>query len=312
MNKVVLVTGASGFLGASIVKALVHNKCQVIGLKRQSSNLWRCAAFRDQVRWVDTDAAGWLQELSGVHVDVIIHSAWTGVGAAERNDWHAQMGNVNLLLELLEFGKQSGIKQFIGLGSQAEYGYFEGKIDESFPANPNSAYGVVKLLCSQLLQHYAVGHNMKWYWLRLFSFFGEQEATNWFIPSVITKLQQDAEMDFTPGEQKYAYMYVADLAAAILQLVNRPDMPESGIYNLSSNAPQRLRDIVTRIRKLLKSNTVLNFGAMDYRPGQSMHIEGDTTRFENNVGPLQHSDFEEKLASIIDYYKTAVKDEGFY
>lgn len=303
MNKVMLVTGASGFLGASIVTALVNNNYQVIGLKRAATDLWRCAAVKDQVKWVNTDSTGWQQELAGVQVDVIIHSAWTGVGAAERNDWQAQMGNVTLLLELLEFGKQAGTKQFVGLGSQAEYGYFAGKIDETFPANPNSAYGAIKHMCAQLLQSYATMNEMNWYWLRLFSFFGEQEATNWFIPSVIMKLQKDEVMDFTPGEQKYAYMYVADLAAAILQLVAKADMPESGVYNLSSNAPQRLKDIVARISQVLNSKTVLNFGAMDYRPGQPMHIEGDTTKFENNVGPLQHSDFEEKLAVTIAYYK---------
>ena len=58
------------------------------------------------------------------------------------------------------------------------------------------------------------------------------EDSNWFIPTLIDKISSVQKMDMTPGEQKYAYMYVGDLARIISKTVEI-DI-RSGIYNISS------------------------------------------------------------------------------
>ena len=52
MHKV-LITGITGFLGSNIAKNLIDNDIQVIGLKRESSDIWRCQEFKEKILWID-------------------------------------------------------------------------------------------------------------------------------------------------------------------------------------------------------------------------------------------------------------------
>jgi nucleoside-diphosphate-sugar epimerase len=53
----------------------------------------------------------------------------------------------------------------------------------------------------------------------------------------------------------------------------------SGVYNLSSNTSLPLKQVVQLIREYTGCRAEPAFGALPYRPGQTMHLEGDSTRF---------------------------------
>ena len=54
---------------------------------------------------------------------------------------------------------------------------------------------------------------------------------------------------------------------------------KSGVFNLSSNASLPLKQIVQLIKEYAGCRVEPIFGALPYRPGQPMHMEGDSTRF---------------------------------
>ena len=302
MNKTILITGASGFLGSYIAEKFVNENYEVLALRRKYSNLWRCQSFINKIRWINIEANNWKSELQQYQPVTLIHAAWNGVPANDRYNWEVQIENLSYLMKVLDVSGSLKIKQIIGLGSQAEYGNFEGKINEEFPLNPNTAYGTVKLMACELLKSFSEYNNIKWYWLRLFPLFGEKEDSNWFIPSVIMKLQANANIELTLGLQKYAYMYVCDFAQAIFDITRNSHYPDSGIYNLSGNRAFTLKEIATTIKAMMDSTSILNFGALPYRPNQTMHMEGNTSKFERNIGRLQHSDFSQSLIKTINYY----------
>lgn len=186
------------------------------------------------------------------------------------------------------------------LGSQAEYGFIEGKVTEDYPANPTSAYGAVKLASLQILRTFCTSKNIKWQWLRVFSLFGEKQDKNWLIPSVIENMQSSTWMDFTAAEQSYAYLYIEDFANVIHQLVVKN--VASGIYNISSNTAYKLKILIEKIRNILNEEFVLNFGAIPYRAAQSMHIEGDIAKIEKQIGEIRFTDFNVALLNTINYY----------
>lgn len=66
-------------------------------------------------------------------------------------------------------------KQIICLGSQAEYGYYNGPVSENHePSKLQSEYGVTKLYCLNKLKMYCEAHDIEWQWIRIFTVFGEQ------------------------------------------------------------------------------------------------------------------------------------------
>ncbi len=249
MSKRVLVTGISGFLGSQIAQKLYDNGFKLIALKRNTTDLSRCNELSENVSWINT-CENWEQKVIELNPQIIIHSAWEGVGELERDNWQIQTNNLQFTLKLLSIAKEVNIEKFISFGSQAEYGYFSGLIDENYAIEPKSAYGLSKYLCSQTIRVFCEQNNIDWYWLKLFSFFGEKEASNWFIPSLIKNISENKAMDMTPGDQRYAYMYIGDLAEIICNLSS--STARSGIYNLSSKKSISLKEIVEKIIGIIK------------------------------------------------------------
>ncbi|MBD9094281.1 MAG: NAD(P)-dependent oxidoreductase [Bacteroides oleiciplenus] len=299
----ILLTGATGFLGSHIAEALCALGYDVLLTKRTISDIWRCATFADKVRWTDTDSDTFETDVLAFQPSVIINSAWHGVSAHERDSWHDQLGNLYYQQRLLDLAKQLGVKVFIGIGSQAEYGIFDGCIDEEYPANPNSAYGAIKLAAQKIVKAFCDENYITWYWFRLFSCFGEREGENWLIPSVITRmLKNESEMDFTGGEQVYSYLYVRDLGRVIAKVCTH-ESAVSGIYNLSSQKQLTLQELIKEIQVRINTDFKLNFGVLPYRVGQPMKVIGDSTKFVKAFGPLEQTSLSDGLETTIKYYQ---------
>ncbi|MCX2582890.1 NAD-dependent epimerase/dehydratase family protein [Pedobacter sp. MR22-3] len=297
----VLITGITGFLGSHIGEILNQNNIEIIGLKRSTSDLSRCISFADEIKWIDLDHAGeWKQQVILQSPTEIIHCAWIGVEANDRNQWSLQAKNIELLVDLLEITQSLNLKKFIFLGSQAEYGNISRKVSEDDVVHPMSAYASIKLSCLQILKTYSELNHINWLWLRVFSVFGEKESDNWLIPSVINKMKTGTEMDFTGGEQQYAYLYAGDFAKILLSIVEREI--KSGIYNVSGNHTLTLRSLLSQIRDKVNPSFQLNFGAIPYRQNQSMHIQGDITKLTDEIGVIDFTDFNVALSKTLNYY----------
>lgn len=299
-KKYILITGITGFLGSHIAENLVNNY-NIIGLKRKSSNIWRCKEFKDKVIWIDIDGDNnYINELTNYYIDTIIHGAWIGVESIERDDWSIQAKNIQLLIDLLQVAKNTAIEKFIFLGSQAEYGNINGVVSEVEQSEALNAYGSVKLACLEILKTFSKNNNINWIWLRLFSLFGEKENENWLLPSLIEKIKTESEMDFTLGEQTYAYLYVKDFALIIDKIVALEI--KSGIYNVSSDIVRSIRSLVEEVRDRINPNFQLNFGALKYRDNQSMHMQGSINKLKSQIGKLEFTDFSIAIENTIKYY----------
>lgn len=297
----VLLTGITGFLGSHIAEILTKNNIEVIGLKRSTSNLSRCISFADDIKWIDLDNGGdWKAQVIAQSPTEIIHCAWIGVEANDRNQWSLQAKNIQLLIDLLEITQGLDLKKFIFLGSQAEYGNISHKVSEDDGVEPMNAYASIKLSCLQILKTYAELHHINWVWLRVFSVFGERESENWLIPSVINTIKTGTEMDFTGGEQQYAYLYAGDFAKILLSIVEHKI--KSGVYNVSANHTLTLKSLISQIRDAINPSFQLNFGAIPYRQNQSMHIQGDITKLTNEIGMIDFTDFNVALSKTLNYY----------
>jgi nucleoside-diphosphate-sugar epimerase len=299
-SRYILITGITGFLGSHIAESLVDNY-NVIGLKRQKSNIWRCENFKDKVIWIDIDAdTDYTNELSKYFLETIIHGAWIGVESHEREDWSVQTKNIYFLLELLQVAKKTATENFIFLGSQAEYGNINGVVTEVQECEAINAYGSIKLACLEIVKTFSKNHNINWIWLRLFSLFGEKEKETWLFPSLIEKMKSDNQMNFTLGEQMYSYLYIKDFVSIIDKIVALKI--QSGIYNVSSDVVRPIRSFLEEIRDRINPEFQLNFGMLPYRDYQSMHIQGSMNKLNSQIGKIDFTDFSIAIDNTIKYY----------
>lgn len=293
------VTGASGFIGSYLVKALVDDNHEVLCLKRVTSKLDALEDYVNKVQWVDT-TDDWHRVFCEFKPDIVFNLAWNGVAALDRVVWDKQVSNIGMQQVLLDLALKIGCKKIVGTGSQSEYGDFQNKIDESYPISPKTAYAAVKSASLTIMKSFCEINGMEWYWFRLFPLFGPYEAEKWLIPSLIKNIATKDNMDLTLGEQKLSYLYVGECAKAIEMAIYADN--KSGIYNICSDNPTPLKTLVTKIRDKVNPKFKLNFGALPYRYGQCMYMEGDTTKLRENIYDLDTSTFDEKLDETIKFY----------
>lgn len=270
----ILVTGASGFVGAAMVRQLVAQGRQVAVLLRAGSDTRRLHGLLNKI----TVLRGSLDALSAVQPaihafapEAVAHLAWEGVKGADRN--HAvQLKNVVASIETYQIARASGASYFVGLGSQAEYGPRTGRISEDMPTHPTTVYGATKLGTGLMLERLSAASDFAFGWLRLFSTYGPQDDPSWLIPYVTTQLLSGAKPSLTGAEQVWDYLYVDDVAAGVIAAI---DARARGIFNLGSGRACPLRDIITMVRDWVDPDLPLGFGEIPYRPDQVMHLEAN-------------------------------------
>ncbi|SDT46945.1 Nucleoside-diphosphate-sugar epimerase [Mucilaginibacter mallensis] len=304
----VFLTGITGFLGSNIAEFLISQGHNIVAVYRPVSSRVLCTAYIDKVEWIlQAEDDEWVNKVIETKPDIIVHSAWLGVGHLERDNWDVQLLNIGFLQKLLSIASKAGIQKFIGLGSQAEYGTFNGCIDESHALNPVEAYGCVKIICTELIERYCNYYKIDWYWLRLFSFFGKGESEKWLIPSLVKKIILSDHMDFTEGNQKYSYLYVNDLGLAVNHIIEKKG--RTGIYNISGKSLRTLKSLIESIRDKVDPSFKLNFGKLPYRANQSMHMQGDSSKFVSEFGDFDVSDFDDSMLKVIEYLKEKFNGE---
>lgn len=294
------VTGASGFIGSYLVKWLISEGHEIMCLRRPSSNIPELINKENSIKWIYTDTE-WQASLIAFSPEIIYNLAWNGVSANERNIWAKQLSNIDLQQDLLNSASVCRCKKFVGIGSQSEYGDFDQLVDETYPENPKTAYAASKVACLDILRSFCDLNDIEWYWYRLFPIFGAGESEKWLIPSLIKTIYSKQSMDLTLGEQRLPYLYVGECAKAIGMSIYSTG--KGGVYNVCSDNPMSLKELVTIIKNKINPKFQLNFGALPYRHGQSMHMEGETKKLRENIYNLDCSSFSTRLAETIEYYK---------
>ncbi len=302
----VLITGASGFLGAAVARQAVAQGREVALLLRPTSDTSRIADLLDKVAVIYGDMGKIDQArdaLAAFGPEVVAHLAWDGVKGSDRNN-PEQMANIIASVALYRVAADLGCRRFVGLGSQAEYGPCPARCDESVSTQPTTVYGAAKLSTFWLLDRMAATDGNSFAWLRLFSCYGPGDDPSWLIPYMTLRLLAGEKPALTKGEQMWDYIYVDDAAAAVISLI---DSDATGVFNLGSGQAHRLRDIVTKIRDLIDPELPLGLGEIAYRYDQVMHLEADITALTRATGWVPKMRLDQGLQLTVNWYQNKLQ-----
>jgi nucleoside-diphosphate-sugar epimerase len=304
----ILLTGATGFIGSHIAKGLLDSGFDVYATHRATSSFEKCIQFKNRITWINTESYDWKEHIKTIKPEQLIHVAWSGVDAKNRNNWELQIQNFWLSKEYFDLAKECCIKKAIAFGSQAEYGAYSFPVNETTVPNPSDAYGAIKTLTVNYLRNLFENSSTDWYWIRIFSVFGEGEDSRWLIPSVISKLLKKESIQLTSCEQQYNYLYIEDFVSQFLSVLICKEN-KSGIYNLCNSESIPLKDLLITIAELMNdSKDLLKFNEIPQRPGQNMYISGDNKKFINSfiLKGYEPVGLRSGLRRTIDYLKKAL------
>ncbi len=258
----VFITGATSFIGTSLIKELYKKNYNIYAIIRKDSNKIKMLSKYKKIHIIglNMEDIEMLPLLVNEHCDIFFHFAWNGTRGDDRNNIEMQNNNSMLSFKALEVANTLGCKIFFTSGSQAEYGNQDKIVNETDKCNPLSAYGKFKLKFYLAAKNYCKANNIKLFEPRFFSIYGENDYKNTLIMSCIEKMKHNESIDLSSCNQLWNYLYVKDATNALVALIESNS--EEGIYNISSDDTRKLKEYVFELKEIMSSKSNLNFGSI--------------------------------------------------
>lgn len=267
----VLVTGANGYIGQGVAKALVQNKINAVATDFAVNHV--CDGIEKM--------PGNIFEIENPYEyfgkpDILLHLAWRD-GFKHNSENHIL--DLSAHYEFIKKMIDAGVKRVCIMGSMHEIGFYEGSIDEDTPCNPMSLYGIAKNTLRSAVQLYAKEKNVEFIWLRGYYIVGNTEY-GCSIFSKITEAVKEGktEFPFTTGQSQYDFLDYDIFCEQVVKASVQNE--ELGIINCCSGYPQKLADVVEKFIAGMGYNIVLKYGVFPERAYDSKAVWGDDSKIK--------------------------------
>lgn len=262
MTGVVLLTGATGFVGRQVLRALAERGFRVRAVVRngKQSQLSTLKNIETVVTTPDIFAenADWWKEVC-TGIDTVIHVAWY----AEPGKYLQSAKNLDCLTGTLHLAKgaaQARVRRFIGIGTCSEYDLTEGMLSVDTPLRPLTPYAGSKAAAFMALSQWLPHQNVEFAWCRLFYLYGEGEDARRLAPYLRAKLATGEPAELTSGNQIRDFLDVRDAGRMIAEIALSN---ENGPVNICSGIPITVRQFAEQIADEYGRRDLLKF---DIRP----------------------------------------------
>ena len=244
-EKAVLVTGANGFLGNTILTQLQRAGFTVRATDMGSASATAGIAYQkaDITRQEElVDAVGGAATI--IHAAGLAHIFTTGAGSDEKFRQINEIGTENVA----RAAAQAGAEHLILISSVSVYGpYTLGLYDENAPCRPVGPYPLSKFHAELRAIEIADKSGMALTILRLATLYGEGDPGN--VGRLIRSLDQGRFVWIGDGSNRKSLLYKGDAARACVTVASSP-AAGTHIYNVSA-PPCTMREIVDGIADAL-------------------------------------------------------------
>jgi nucleoside-diphosphate-sugar epimerase len=184
---------------------------------------------------------------------------------------------VEAAVAILRAAADAGVRRFVGIGSQAEYGARAGPVREDDCPRPETLYGAAKLAAGHLCLALADRLGVSAAWVRAFSVYGPGERKGALLPDLARALAAGTPFPLSSCRQPWDYLHEDDAAEALARMLAAPDA--RGFFNLASGRSRPLAEAVRCVRDAVAPGAELLFGAAT-PPG----LEADVSRLSAVLG----------------------------
>lgn len=322
-----LITGGCGYIGTSLIRALVEESGHSIRVLdnlsvgsredlgsvieftevshanikplKDSDGETQCELVVGDI--LDQDLA---QELSQ-GADVIVHlAANTGVGPsveAPRNDCNL---NVIGTFNYLEAARVNKVNKFIFASSGAPAGVVEPPIHEELPAHPVSPYGASKLAGEGYCSAYYYSYGVRTIALRFGNVYGPGSKHKSSVVAKFIKLcfeGQEVEV-YGDGTQTRDFIYIDDLIDALLKSSKLDAGGE--VFQIASSQERTVNEVVEIIKSVFKEqyNREMKVRYGEKRLGDVKRNYSDTSKAKKVLGWTRNMEITDGIVKTIEYF----------
>lgn len=337
-NKVVLVTGAAGFIGANLVKRLLNefDSVKVIGIdniteyydvRLKYERLQELSAYGDRFVFIKGNIAK--KEIiesifTDYHPQVVVNlAAQAGVRYSITNPDAYIESNLIGFYNILESCRHHSVEHLVYASSSSVYGSnkkvpysTDDKVD-----NPVSLYAATKKSNELMAHAYSKLYNIPSTGLRFFTVYGPCGRPDMAYFSFTNKLLKGETIQiYNYGNCKRDFTYIDDIVEGMVRIMQHAPEKRNGedglpvppykVYNIGNNSPENLLDFVTILQdELIRAGVLPNYYDFEsykelvpMQPGDVPVTYADTTPLQQDFGFKPSTSLREGLRKFAGWY----------
>jgi len=305
--KNVLITGATGFVGANLARRLLYDGHKVNLLNRPNSSCWRIEEIRKDVSihsvsLLDQNAlCGLVQTLKP---EWIFHLAVHGAYSSQTNLDEMVQTNIVGTMNLVRACLTQDFEAFINTGSSSEYGFKTEAPSEISWLEPNSHYAVTKAAATHVCRYTAQSNNVHMITLRLYSAYGPFEEPSRFVPTLIRHALEGGLPPLVNPDIARDYVFIDDVIDAYVLAASEQGQELGAVYNVGTGVQTSIRQAVSTAKRLLGLVAEPSWGSMEDRIWDSTSWVADNSKIRAALSWKPNFTFERGFCSTVDWTRS--------
>lgn len=297
--KTVIVTGANGFIGTSLINRLVKNNIQVVAIdiSFMNSNLPQCDLVKKIEIGLD-DVEKLEKCIPDNEYDAFYHFAWAGVNGVAKANPIVQLKNAEMSMNCATVAKKIGCKKMLCAGTIAE------RATESLPnlkkTNGGMLYGVAKHATHLMLETYCKNIDLDFVWMQFSNIYGPENKTGNLVSYTIGELMKGNEATFGPALQPYDFIYIEDLIEAVMRLGE--NTTNKNCYYIGSGEPRILKEYLFEIGRLYGKEEFIKVGLRSDDGIKYTFEMFDTSDLVRDIGEYISKSFTDGIRYTLENY----------
>jgi nucleoside-diphosphate-sugar epimerase len=307
-----LITGAAGFIGSSLVRALLQRGDRVRGIDNLATGRREnLADLLDKIEFHEADIldAGAMQQACE-GVDYVLHqAAIPSVPKSVLDPVGSNRANVDGTVSVLVAARDAKVKRVVYAASSSAYGDTPTlPKHEGMTPNPISPYAVAKLTGEYYMTSFYRCYGLETVSLRYFNIFGPRQDPSSQYSGVLAKfsmqmLRGEQPMIFGDGEQSRDFNYIDNAVSANLLACTAPASECAGrVFNIATGHRATLNQTFELMKPLTGYKGSVKYGPE--RGGDIKHSLADITLAQKHLGYKPLVTFEEGLRRTVEWYRS--------
>jgi UDP-glucuronate 4-epimerase len=314
--KNLLVTGGAGFIGSHLVDRLLRGEVERITVVDDFNNFYEPDIKRENIRehlkdprynLVEADirdCAALESVFNENRFDCVVHlAARAGVRPSLQEPLLYSETNINGTLNLLEFARHRGIKQFVFGSSSSVYG-INAKVpfSEDDPIRqPISPYAATKAAGELLCHTYSHLYGFRCICLRFFTVYGPRQRPDLAIHKFAKLISQHKPIPvFGDGTTRRDYTYVDDIIDGITAAINY-QQKNYEVFNLGESRTVELNELITLLENELGTKAIIN--REPPQPGDVPQTFADINKARQFLGYNPQTQIEDGLHRFVEWFR---------
>lgn len=301
MMENVIVTGANGFIGKTLVNALLEKGYHVVALDIRFDDVLEDDERVTCVSVMNKEVATLADEIPHQEYRCFFHLAWAGTSGPARADYAVQLNNVKLACDYIKLCGEIGCKRVVYASSINEMETYEYLQSDDIEPAGGYIYGTGKLAAHLMGETVAKINGIEFIPVIITNIYGVGEKSARMIYTSINKLVHKEHCSFTAGYQTYDFIYITDAINSIIAVAEKGKAFNR--YYIGSGEPKPLREFLLEMRDIVDPEAEFGLGDIPFKGVDISYDQFDLKKVELDTGYRNEVPFAEGIRMTAEYVR---------